>query len=124
MSIRFHSIAARVLLIAAFAFGGASAFAQTPGTPWSSLTPDQQQVLESVHKNWDQLPPPAQQRLIRGAQIPVLELFACHDSRGGRRRVDLAVTARRGHLDVFAQPRRLVHCFRVGCRRRAFGRCR
>jgi phosphoserine phosphatase len=33
---------------------------------WSSLSPDEQQILESVHKNWDQLP--AQQRLLRGAQ--------------------------------------------------------
>ena len=68
-SVRFHSIAARVLLIAALALGSASAFAQTGAqVPWSSLTADQQQLLEAVHKNWDQLPPPAQQRLIRGAQ--------------------------------------------------------
>ena len=67
MSTRLPTIAMRALLFAAFALAGTSAFAQT-GTPWSSLTADEQQVLESVHKTWDELPPPAQQRLIRGAQ--------------------------------------------------------
>src|SRR3569832_1292336 len=66
MSIRLPTIAMRALIFAAFALAGTSAFAQT-ATPWSSLTPDEQQVLEAVHKHWDELPPPAQQRLLRGA---------------------------------------------------------
>jgi len=66
-------------LLVAIAAGAACAADQDDPAPaaqpapaqaisWTSLTPDEQRVLEQVRDSWSQLPAEAQQRLRRGAQ--------------------------------------------------------
>jgi hypothetical protein len=67
---RRHSLWLTLLLTAA-----ATAWAQEPAPPaaqppvnWSSLSGEQQRLLENFHDKWDSLPPGRQQALSNGAQ--------------------------------------------------------
>ena len=66
---RLASILMALLLFAALpAFAEDAQQAARPGVEWSSLSPDQQRLLDRYKDNWDELPHERQRNLARGSK--------------------------------------------------------